>query len=230
MSNSKQKVFVRLVGEAVLIIGSVYIAIVLEGVSDHRGRTADAVSALSQLRDELREDQVDLRRVMAEQRDLSGRYLDMLRWFEDGNTLPSDSVQEALDIVAYSNSTMFPRRSAWTTMVSSGQLGFLDDPTLVTRLGNLYENVNDRLEYNGSDYDDALNDVMRNASPDIWDSLNSRLLTEDPTQVAGFRGRIRYLHLVWNTWYLEYLGEYQAQLVDLIDDVDDYLIAHGHGT
>jgi len=185
---------------------------------------------LSQLRDELQEDQVDLQRVMAEQRDLHGRYLDLLRWFEDAGTLPADSVHETLDIVAYSNSTMFPRSSAWTTMVAAGQLTLIDDPALVTRLGNLYENVNSRLEYNGADYDEALNDVMRNATPDVWDSLNRRLLTSDPRVVAGFRGRIRYVHFVWNTWYLEYLEEYQARLDDLIRELNGYLNATGHGT
>jgi Family of unknown function (DUF6090) len=230
MSKSKQIVFLRLLGEAVLIIGSVYVAIVLEGISDHRDRTADAVSALAQLRGELREDQVDLQVVMAEREDLQVRYVNLLRWFEDASTLPADSVQATLDIVAYSNRTMFPRSSAWITMVASDQLGLIDDPSLVTRLGNLYESVNERLKHNGADYDEALNDIMRNATPDIWDSLNGRLLTRDPSSMAGFQGRLRYLYLTWNTWYLEYLREYQGQLVDLILNVDTYLGSHGHST
>ena len=106
--------------------------------------------------------------------------------------MPGDSVQEYLDIITTSNRTMFPRRSAWTTMVASGQLTELDNPDLVTRLGNLYENLNERLEYNGRYYDSDLSEFAPGYVASIWDTHNVRLLTNDPVALAGFRNRLRF--------------------------------------
>ncbi len=217
----------RFMGEALVIVASVYVAIVLEGLSQDRGRREDARAALVQLLGELRQDREDLAEVRAEQEDLDSRYQDLLRWFGSPSALPSDSVQNTLDLVAYSNRTMFPSRSGWTTMVAAGQLPILDEPDLVTRLGNLYENVHNRLEYNGSGYDYALNEVMRVSTPEVWDPVGLRLFTDDPEALSRFRNELRYLHLVWNQWYLEYLGEYGRELDAVVVEVERYLERHG---
>ena len=167
----------RLLSEAVVIVASVYLAIVLEGMSDDRDRATEAVDALVQLVEELRKDRSDVAEVIAEQENLSRLYVNLRRWFEDPSSMPADSVQETLDLVAWSNRTMFPRGAAWTTMVAAGQLRYLEDVALVTRLGDLYENVNPRIEYNGAAYDASLNTVMRESVPTVWDFEGSRLVT-----------------------------------------------------
>ena len=93
------------------------------------------------------------------------------------------------------------------------------------RLGDLYENVNPRLEYNGEMYDENLNEVIRTSVPAIWDSGNQTLLTDDPASITRFRGQLRYLHLAFNGWYLWYLAQYAEQLDGLISDVESYLEA-----
>ena len=92
----------RLLSEAVVIVASVYLAIVLEGMSE----------------------------VLVEQENLSRQYVNLLRWFGDPSSMPVDSVHESLDVVAWSNRTMFPRGAAWTTRVAAGQLRYLDDAPL----------------------------------------------------------------------------------------------------
>ena len=224
----------RLLSEAVVIVASVYLAIVLEGMSEDRDRATEAVDALAQLVDELRKDRADVAEVIAEQESLSRQYVKLRRWFEDPSSMPTDSVQETLDLVAWSNRTMFPRGAAWTTMVASGQLSYLDDVALVTRLGDLYENVNPRIEYNGAAYDENLNFVMRESVPMVWDFEASRLVTGDPAAVARIQGQLRYLHVAFNGWYLWYLAQYAEQLDRLISDVESYLDAgegrEGSGT
>ena len=151
--------------------------------------------------------------------------MNLRRWFEDPSSMPADSVQETLDLVAWSNRTMFPRGAAWTTMVAAGQLRYLEDVALVTRLGDLYENVNPRIEYNGAAYDANLNTVMRESVPAVWDFEGSRLVTGDPEVVARIQGQLRYLHVAFNGWYLWYLAQYAEQLDGLILDVEAFLDA-----
>ena len=206
-------------------MASVYLAIVLEGMSEDRARATEAVDALAQLVEELRKDRADVAEILVEQENLSRQYVNLLRWFGDPSSMPVDSVHESLDVVAWSNRTMFPRGAAWTTMVAAGQLRYLDDAPLVIRLGDLYENVNPRLEYNGEMYDENLNEVMRRSVPAIWDSGNQTLLTDDPASITRFRGQLRYLHLAFNGWYLWYLAQYAEQLDGLISDVESYLEA-----
>ena len=110
---------------------------------------------------ELRQDRSDLSEVIAEQDRLDGLYEDLERWLDDPAAAPLDSLHRGLDSLAYSNRTMYPRRSGWSTMVAGDQLGFLHAPDLVTRLGNLYENVNVRLSENGSGYDLHLYDFVQ---------------------------------------------------------------------
>jgi hypothetical protein len=213
----------RLLSEAVVIVASVYLAIVLEGMSEDRDRATEAVDALVQLVEELRKDRADLAEVIAEQENLSRQYVNLRRWFEEPSSMPTDSVQETLDLVAWSNRTMFPRGAAWTTMVAAGQLRYLDDVALVTRLGDLYENVNPRIEYNGAAYDENLMAVMRESVPTVWDFEASRLVTGDPEAVAMVQGQLRFLQLAFNGWYLWYLAQYAEQLDGLILDVEAYL-------
>lgn len=226
MSSSKLPLQ-RLLGEAFVIVVSVYLAIFLQERADDRERTEEALDALVQLRAELRSDRSDLSEVLAEQREIDVRYARVDRWLSEPRTAPAESLTAALDSLGYSNRTMFPRKSAWTTMVASGQLRYLRDPGLVVRLANLYENVNPRLEYNGRFYDEANEDVMGGTAPLTWDAERGTFLVDDPRGVAGFRNRLRYLHLAMNVWYLRYLEDYGEQLEARLAEVDGYLAAHG---
>jgi len=226
MSGSKLP-WQRLLGEAFVIVVSVYLAIYLQERTDDRERTEEALDALVQLREELRADRSDLAEVLAEQREIDRRYTRVDRWLAEPRTAPAESLTAALDSLSYSNRTMFPRKSAWTTMVASGQLRYLRDPGLVVRLANLYENVNPRLEYNGRFYDDMNVDVLGGTAPLTWDAEQGTFLADEPHGVAGLRNRLRYLHLSMNRWYLMYLEEYGQRLDARIEEVVDYLAAHG---
>ncbi len=213
----------RLAAEAVVIVASVYLAIVLEGNAQAGERAEEARAALAQLRDELREDRADIGDVRAEQEALSGHYVALLDWFGEPASMPGDSVQVSLDHVVNSNRTMFPRSSAWTTMVASGQLTELGDPALVTRLGNLYENINPRLIYNGEYFDSDLSVLAFGSIVSIWDFHAGRLLTRDVGALAEFRNRLRAMYHAWNQYYLALLDEYEAEVEGSITAVSEHL-------
>lgn len=217
----------RLAAEAVVIVASVYLAIGLEGRVQDRQREEEATAALAQLREELRSDRVDILEVKAAQEQLAQHYRNLVRWFSDPSSLPADSAQDALDHVNTSNRTMFPRSAGWTTMVASGQLTELDNPELVTRLGNLYENINDRLIYNGEYYDTDLSRFAFESEVEIWDSRTSSLIVRDPVTLAVFSNRLHRMYTAWNQYYLALLNEYQTEVEALIDAVGEHLEAVG---
>ena len=216
----------RLAAEGLLIVASVYLAIVLEGNSQDRARGREATAALAQLLGELREDRADLDEVRAKQLEIASDHETLMTWFREPASLSGDSVTAYLDAVGDDNRTMFPRRSAWTTMVASGQLTQLGDPGFVTQLANLYENINTRLNHNGSNYDQAIEEIYRRYVPEVWDPLNARLLTPDPAAIATLGGRFEDLR-GWNEWYLGLLDQYETDLDGLITAVDEHLRERG---
>ena len=217
----------RMLSEGTLIIVSVYLAIVLEGVSQDREAKSSAHLALVQMLAELREDSADLEEIREEQLVRSKQYVILDQWLATPESMPLDSIAEMLDLVFFSNRTLYPRRSAWTTMLSAGQLAELESPGLVSRLGDFYESLNARVVDNGDDYDESLNDLARNSVPKYWDGTSGRLLTTDDYRISMFRNQLRYLHVSWNIWYLDLLDNYGQALDSLILEIESYLEKQG---
>ena len=217
----------RILGEGALIIVSVYLAIFLEGVSQDREARASAHLALVQMLGEMRKDSADVEEIREEQLTRSRQYENLDRWLASPDSMPLDSMAETLDLVFFSNRTLYPRRSAWTTMLAAGQLAHLDSPGLVLRLGDFYESLNARVVDNGNDYDESVNDIARNSAPEYWDGANHRLLTTDSHELSRFRNQLRYLHISWNIWYLDLLDNYGQTLESLILEIESYLEKQG---
>lgn len=220
----------KLLAEGALIIVSVYFAIVLEGMSQDREEKLAAHTALAQMLDEMREDQSDVSEIRAEQIERDRQYRTLIKWLANPESLSPDMVGDALDAIFFSNRTLYPRRSAWTTMIAARQLAEIDDPALVTRLGNFYESFIVRVIDNGYDYDDNLNAIARTSASEIWDGVNRRLLTTDARQITVFRNQLRFMHLAWNLWYLDLLGEYGRTMDSLILEIESYLEENGFET
>jgi Family of unknown function (DUF6090) len=212
--------------EALLIFASVYVAIFLQGRADDRRDAREAREALAQMLTELRGDQADLVEVHASQDSLSVRYEALDRWLSDPATMPGDSVSASLLYISLNNRTMFPRHAAWTTMVAAGQLANLDDPALVTRLGNLYENVMPRIEYNGRYYDESLDATLRMVS-ETWDSSHHRLGPGGEASVLRLRESLHRVWVAWNEYYIDLLDDYGELVDEAAAAVETYLRAHG---
>ena len=157
-----------MLSEGGLIIVSVYLAIVLEGVSQDRESRSSAHLALVQMLAEMREDSADLHEIREDQLARSRQYLELDQWLASPELMPLETVAETLDLVFFTNRTLYPRRAAWTTMLAAGQLAELDSPDLVSRLGDFYESLNARVVDNGNDYDESVNDIGRNSAPNFW--------------------------------------------------------------
>jgi len=209
----------RILVEAALIFASVYLAIVLEGISSDRARAAEARTAIVQLRSELAADQKDLSEILEVQVEQAGLYRSLADWLASPESMPRDEVDRTLERLGESNRTMFPRQGAWTSIVSTGLLAWVGNAELVTRLGNFYENINERLEYNGRDYDYNLNEVMRTTASAVWDRRTHRPLGD----LTPLRNELRYIEVGWNGFYLDLLRDYERELDGLVEDIDAYL-------
>ena len=218
----------RVAGEALLIVASVFVAIALESMWQERQQAAEARAALAQMLDELKQDQTDLRYAIRRQAEIDGTYTKVRGWLADVGTVPAQEFQGAIDNLAFDNATLFVRTSAWTTMVESGYLPLLRDELLISRMADLYENQGVRLAWNNDSYDRELWKVVRDTSTRVWDFENQRFLSADPEALQTLRGQIRYLHLIWNRWYQEFLKRYGETQATLISEIEAYLRRYGY--
>jgi hypothetical protein len=80
------------------------------------------------LPEEMIKDRNDVDEIRAEQLVRDQQYLAVEQWLERPESIPLDSMKEAIDAIFLVNRTLYPRRSARTTMVAAGQLRELDAP------------------------------------------------------------------------------------------------------
>jgi Family of unknown function (DUF6090) len=220
---NKRLPVLRWVAEFVLIVGSVYLAVFLEAASQQRQAHDTARVALTQLLGELEEDLQDFDRIIAHQDGLHHDYSNLRRWLSEPSSSPQDSIAAALFRVTSDNSTLFPRRASWTTMVNGGQLADLDAPDLVLRLGKLYETAYVRIDYNSADYDESLNDTFVAATGIKWHTLETRPLSDEPSELEDTASRLEWLRITWNAFYRDLLAEYRFDVLDAIAAVETFL-------
>ncbi|NNF14883.1 MAG: hypothetical protein HKN72_16770 [Gemmatimonadetes bacterium] len=216
--------WVKLLRDGAVVVASVYVAIVLEGISETRDRRVDAEQALVRLQTELQQDRADLDVIMAAQADRQVRHQRIDAWLDRPAEIPADSMTEHFTALFSVNRTMFPRNSSWTTMVASSQLTYLDDPELVARLANFYENLNERLEYNGALYDEWVKHLATTSAPQVWDRVSGRLLTTDVGDVVRFRGELAGL-LDLTIGFYGLLEEWGLELDEVLEEVERHRAA-----
>lgn len=219
--------WVRWAAEFVLVFGSVYLGVYLEGASQRRSDRAAARVALTQLLGELREDLRDFDRIIAKQDSLDVDYSNLARWLASRDRLPADSVAAALYQVSAENLTLFPRRASWTTMVAGNQLSDLGAPELVLRLGQLYETHYPRIDYNSANYDESLGAATQSWSAVRWQTLNTAPLSHDEAGLEHLASSLAFMHMGWNIWYRDLLIGFRGDVVSTISMVEEYLATRG---
>jgi len=212
----------RFLVEAALIVGSVYLAIVLEGNSSDRSRKDEAIAALTNLRAELELDREDGEEILSLQNGQAFSHQKIQAWLTDTPSIPADLFSSALVHTLTKNRTVFPRRASWTTMVAEGQLTVLGDPALIRSLANLYEHSNVRLEYNGDRYDDTTQDMLRGRMPYAWDLVESRFVTTEPAAIRTFGNQMLHVQRQ-NRNYAVLLSSWLEEVENVHAQVTSYL-------
>lgn len=211
----------RFGGEAALIVVSVFVAIFLESMWQDHAEAMDARESLAQVRRSLTEDKAFLNQVEAEQKAADEMILLLIRWAADPESVPDEQVHDIF--MGYSMPiSIWPRRAAWDSMVSAGQLRLLSAPDLATKVGDYYEYHLRRVEYNSRQYDQLFVAVFEGDLPRLWNFEEGRLLDADPFALVHFRNRLVQLR-EWTTYYLDYVETNRRLLEILIDDIDQFL-------
>lgn len=217
----------RWAGEVVVIVASVFVAIYLEGLADDAERAADAHAALAQVSAELASDLESIPAIRQQQGELVEVYAALSDWMGSPRSLPTDSVQSALDYVGFNNRTLYPSSGAWRALTSAGQLVWVEDQALVARLANFYENRAIQLEFNGRDYDFNVNEVIRVTATRAWDFQRREPRVNGGADLVELSGQLRYLGTSWNPYYISLLDQYAQEIEALLIDIDAYLTGSG---
>lgn len=112
-------------------------------------------------------------------------------------------------------------------MVAGNQLADLGAPELVLRLGQLYETIYNRTDYNSALFDQALTAATLSWDAVRWHALDSAPLSRDEADLEHLASSLAFLHLGWNTWYRDLLVGYRGDLVSTISLVEEYLAHEG---
>ena len=211
----------RFGGEAVLIVVSVFVAILLESMWQDRAEAMDARESLLQVRRSLAEDLEFLDKVEEEQEEAEAMVRQLIQWAGNTASLTDEQVNETF-LNYRMPISIWPRRAAWDSMVSAGQLRLLRAPELTTRIGDYYEYHLRRIEYNGRQYDELFVAVFEANVARLWNFEDGRLLATDPAELVHFRNRLVQVS-AWTAYYLDYVDANRELLVELLEDIDRFL-------
>lgn len=212
---------VRFGGEAILIVVSVFVAILLESMWQDHAEAMDARESLAQVRSSLAEDRVFLDRVEKEQKAADAYVQRLIQWTSDPDSIPAAEVNDIF--LNYSMPiSIWPRRAAWDSMVSAGQLRLLGAPDLTTKIGDYYEHHLRRVGYNGQQYDQLFVSIFEDDLPRLWNFEEARLLDTDPDARTHFRNRLMQLRK-WTEYYLNYVETNRELIDELTTDIDRFL-------
>ena len=196
----------------IVVLMGVYLAIVMEGWADDRGRVNDAEAILGSIAGELALDAEEIADVIEVQGEMvrASATLSDLLMEESGSNAPTiTSLMGALSF----NPTVFPRRSAYAALVSSGGMGYVADDDLLRQIANLYEHIYVRMQNQGDLLDAKIEGRRGPFLARHWDPATRQITLDDEAVLREFRnlvGEIGATH-----------ANYEARLREALETVTD---------
>ena len=157
-----------------IVLAGVYVAIFFDQLVEDRERAEQAQVSLYAVMDELDRDEQDIRGVLEVQAERLEAYAEIERALEHPE---ADAIvlNDLLRNRISPNRTFFPRRSAYSVMLASGQFMHIRDERLRLQLTDLYERDYERLVYNGEVFDEVHQVELQRAIVAHWDYKRHRL-------------------------------------------------------
>lgn len=203
----------QLAFQFVIVLLGVYLAISLESCAERRNRQEDTMALLTRILGELRLDQAHFEDVIAEGEAKAPPFDALLSLMADGSNNHGTQIDSLLNHHLFSYSTAFPRRAAYTAMVSGGYLTEIPDQDLAVRLANLYEHSYERVRANGDLVDQYRRGTFRSFQ-DHWDWEQRIFLNPGIAGIAPARNAWRDLRGVFLDYYI------RAFLPQMLEEVD----------
>jgi hypothetical protein len=206
----------------VVVLLGVYLAIFFESKAEERALQADARATLVNVLQELRTDQADIEETLAEQADL-GEASAALR---DLLAIASPAEEPAIDSLLSGrlafNPTVFPRRAAYSALLSSGRFAAITSDELTLSLADLYEHHYPRLENLGELYDENYLDEFYHLAQTHWDFSGQRLIERGGASNVVLRNAAER-HRVFGNAYQSQLASTLEAVRAVSDRIEAYL-------
>ncbi len=162
--------------QLLIVTAGVYIAILVQDRAENRARHRSAQVMLRALGQELVSDERSIQEIIVSQENLQNN---MDRLAADARNGPPDTtIATLLATRSLASRTFFFRRAAYATLLSSGNLQYIDDAQLRLRLAQVYEQDYSRLQVNGDIGDQIYQGLFHPALLRYWDHLEQRRISE----------------------------------------------------
>ena len=158
--------------QLLIVTAGVYIAILVQDRAENRARHRSAQTMLNALGQELVSDERSIQEIIVSQERLQDQ---MVKMAADARNGPPDTlIASLLASRSLASRTFFFRRAAYATLLSSGNLQYIDDAELRLRLAQVYEQDYSRLQVNGDIADQIYQGLFHPALLRYWDHLEQR--------------------------------------------------------
>jgi hypothetical protein len=206
--------------QLLIVTAGVYIAILVQDRAENRGRQRSAQVMLNALGQELVSDERSIQEIIASQEQLQSN---MDKMAADARNGPPDTViATLLASRSLASRTFFFRRAAYASLLSSGNLQYIDDPELRLRLAQVYEQDYSRLEVNGDLADQIYQGLFHPTLLRYWDHLRQRPIPDSADaaiQLSNACLRVKQFSI----FYVELLREQLNTLRDLRGSVESHV-------
>ena len=202
----------QLLFQFVIVVLGVYLAIAFERRAEEQNRQEDAREMLGRVLEELRLDEAEFNQIIAGADLICPAFDSLSVLMNDRPNEHGDQIYDLLYGPLFSFWTVFPRRAAYTAMISGGYLTAVPDQGLTVRLADLYEHGYARVVTNGEMVDRFSIESYVPFMND-WDIDRRVFLDPGPAGTAAARNAMRTMRDMYCTYYTGSL------LPDMLDEV-----------
>ena len=220
MENKTGKYFKYAIGEIVLVVIGILIALQINNWNETNKNEREQIVFLNNLKNDLNNDLIQLDEILKFQKEkLStvNELKDQLLSNKDFEKIE----QLFVKISASANDTFFPNTGSYTTSVSSGKIAALNPSSLRIAITNLYERYYYRLIYNGEIYDKRDDEVSLSRGK-FFNKLTSKLNSKDVIEDSEFVNSITIV-FADNSNYIKRGEETKAEILNVLKLVDQRL-------
>ena len=213
MENKTGTYFKYAIGEIVLVVIGILIAISINNWNETNKNEREQIVFLNNLKNDLKNDLIQLDQILKLQKEKLST-VNELKDFEKIEQLFAK-------INTSANYTYFPNTGSYTTSVSSGKIASLNPSSLRIAITNLYERYYYRLIYNGELYDKKLNEVSSSQGK-FFNTLTLKLNSKDVIEDSDFVNLITIVFLE-NSTYVKKGDRTKSEILKVLKLVEQRL-------
>lgn len=218
----KQDWFTVFVEVAIVVIG-VYVGIYIGDAAKERALTIEVNKALVTLQVQLKEDLVNVDRIITSQKngdEIYQRGIDVL--LED--RVDEEAFALANEEMLTLGTTFFPNGSAFQTIRDLGYLTEVKDTKLQLLVANLYERIYERQNVFATNLDRITVEFQSYDRDAYWDRYGRKFITDNPEDIIKLRNGIKRL-MGYSSYYEGILRRaVRVELEKTIVALDAYLM------